>query len=64
MSHRISALISVLGVLTSAMLLVVAAREYHSGASALWLVGGAAIFLSAAFALVRDVRQLRAKRTG
>ncbi|MEU6882875.1 hypothetical protein [Streptomyces sp. NPDC046712] len=59
MTHRISALISAFGVLASAMLLAFAVREYRSGASVLWLVAGAGIFLSASYTLVRDVRQLR-----
>ncbi|WP_329538737.1 hypothetical protein [Streptomyces sp. NBC_01358] len=59
MTHRISALISVFGVLASVMLVVAGFREYRSGASVLWLVAGAVIFLSASFALVRDVRRLR-----
>ncbi|MFJ2650388.1 hypothetical protein ACIO1C_27160 [Streptomyces sp. NPDC087420] len=60
MTHRISALISVFGALTSMLLLVVAVREYRAGASALWIGAGAVIFLSALSALVRDVRRLRA----
>ncbi|KND32552.1 hypothetical protein [Streptomyces acidiscabies] len=63
MTHRISALISAFGVLVSVMLLVVAAREYRSGASVLWLVVGAATFLSALYALVRDIRRLRVEQT-
>ncbi|MFF4174290.1 hypothetical protein [Streptomyces sp. NPDC001744] len=59
MTHRISALISAFGVLGSVMLLVVAVREYRSGASVLWLVGGAVIFLGASCTLVRDARRLR-----
>jgi hypothetical protein len=41
------------------MLLVLAVREYRSGASVLWLVAGAVIFLSASYTLVRDARRLR-----
>jgi hypothetical protein len=52
-------LISTFGVLASVMLLVFAVREYRSGASVLWLVAGAVIFLSASYTLVRDVRRLR-----
>ncbi|MFD8975577.1 MULTISPECIES: hypothetical protein [unclassified Streptomyces] len=59
MTYRISALISTLGVLAGVMLLVLAVREYRSGASVLWLVAGAVIFLSASYTLVRDVRRLR-----
>lgn len=58
-THRISALISAFGVLASVLLVVLAVREYRSGASVLYLVAGAAIFSSASFALVRDVRRLR-----
>ncbi|MFE9137634.1 hypothetical protein [Streptomyces sp. NPDC007355] len=58
MTHRISALISTFGVLASVMLLVLVVREYRSGASVLWLVAGALIFLSASYTLVRDVRRL------
>ncbi|MFD4700023.1 hypothetical protein [Streptomyces niveus] len=59
MTHRISALISAFGVLAGMMLLVLAIREYRSGASALWIGAGAVIFLSALGTLVRDVRRLR-----
>ncbi|MDP5315793.1 MULTISPECIES: hypothetical protein [Streptomyces] len=59
MTHRISALISVFGVLASVMLVGAGFREYRSGASVLWLVAGAVTFLSASFTLVRDVRRLR-----
>jgi hypothetical protein len=62
-THRISALISAFGVLVSVMLLVGAVREYRSGASVLWLVAGTVIFLSASYALVRDVRRLRTRPT-
>ncbi|MFF8378233.1 hypothetical protein ACF07V_19155 [Streptomyces sp. NPDC015661] len=63
MTHRISALISAFGVLASMMLLVLAVREYRSGASVLWLVAGALIFLSASYTLVRDARRLRTGAT-
>ncbi|MEU0629575.1 hypothetical protein [Streptomyces sp. NPDC005989] len=59
MTHRISALISAFGVLVGVMLLVLAVREYRSGASFLWLVAGAMVFLSTSYTLVRDVRRLR-----
>lgn len=59
-THRISALISVLGVFPSVLLLVFAVREYRSGASVLWLMFGAVVFLSALYALVVDARRLRA----
>ncbi|GGS06264.1 hypothetical protein GCM10010220_68050 [Streptomyces parvulus] len=62
-TNRISALISAFGVLASVVLLVPAVREYRSGASVLWLVAGAVIFLSASYALVRDVRRLRTGST-
>jgi hypothetical protein len=58
-TNRVSALISAFGVLASTVLLAGAVREYRSGASALWIAAGAAIFLSALYALVRDVRRLR-----
>ncbi|MFB7212355.1 hypothetical protein [Streptomyces sp. NPDC056255] len=60
MTHRISALISAFGVLAGMVLLVLAVREYRSGASFLWLVAGAVIFLGTSYTLVRDVRRLRA----
>ncbi|MFE2942678.1 hypothetical protein ACFXKG_27030 [Streptomyces sp. NPDC059255] len=59
MTHRISALISAFGVLASVMLLVLAVREYRSGASFLWLVAGSVIFLGATYTLMRDARRLR-----
>ncbi|MEL5960055.1 hypothetical protein AADR41_35765 [Streptomyces sp. CLV115] len=59
MTHRISALISAFGVLAGMVLLILAVREYRSGASALWIGAGAVIFLSASYTLVRDARRLR-----
>ncbi|MFJ8539406.1 hypothetical protein [Streptomyces sp. NPDC093591] len=59
MTNRVSSLISAFGVLAGTVLLVGAVREYRSGASALWIAAGAVIFLSALYALVRDVRRLR-----
>ncbi|GAA3500859.1 hypothetical protein GCM10019016_079660 [Streptomyces prasinosporus] len=58
-AHRISILISVFGVLVSMALLMLAIREYRTGASAVWIGAGAAIFLSALYALVQDVRRSR-----
>ncbi|MFI8164150.1 hypothetical protein ACIQ9K_35970 [Streptomyces microflavus] len=58
MTHRISALISVFGVFASLTIFVVAVGEYRSGASALWPVFGAVLFLCALYALVRDARRL------
>lgn len=43
------------------MLLVVAVRDYRSGASVLWVAAGAVILAVALYALVRDVRRLRAE---
>lgn len=57
-ANRVSALISAVGVLASVMLVVAGTRECCSGASILWLVAGAVIFLSALYTLVRDVRRL------
>ncbi|MGW0927494.1 hypothetical protein [Streptomyces sp. NPDC002644] len=59
MTHRISALISALGVLAGLILLLPAVREYRSGASILWPVAGAVILLAASYTLVRDLRRLR-----
>ncbi|MEU2132679.1 hypothetical protein [Streptomyces sp. NPDC018352] len=59
MTHRISTLISAFGVLVGVMLLVLAVREFRSGASLLWLVAGAVVFLGTSYTLVRDVRRLR-----
>ncbi|MFI5772346.1 hypothetical protein ACIA74_28275 [Streptomyces sp. NPDC051658] len=59
MTNRISALISAFGFLASMLLLVLAVRDYRSGAPALWIGAGAVIFLSALYTLVRDVRRLR-----
>ncbi|WP_331755726.1 hypothetical protein [Streptomyces sp. NBC_01643] len=59
MTNRISALISAFGVLSTVTLLVLAVREYRSGASVLWLVAGAVIFLIASYTLVRDAWRLR-----
>jgi hypothetical protein len=62
-TNRISALISAFGVLPSVLLLVLAVREYRSGASILWIGAGVVIFLIALHALVRDVRRLLTKPT-
>ncbi|GAA1542158.1 hypothetical protein GCM10009730_59010 [Streptomyces albidochromogenes] len=62
MTNRVSALISAFGVLASTVMLAGAVREYRSGASALWIAAGAVIFLSAFYALVRDVRRLRTEQ--
>ncbi|MEV7708080.1 hypothetical protein [Streptomyces sp. NPDC088270] len=59
MANRISALISSFGVLAGLSLFALAVREYRSGASALWIVGGAVILLGAVHTHVRDVRRLR-----
>ncbi|MFF3846204.1 hypothetical protein [Streptomyces sp. NPDC002328] len=64
MDQRISVSISVVGVMASALLLVVGVRDYGDGESALWPVLGACVFGIAAYTLVRDVRQLRARRRG
>ncbi|MFJ2027043.1 hypothetical protein ACIODW_24990 [Streptomyces sp. NPDC087897] len=64
MTHRISALISVLGVFAGMLLLVLGIREYRSGASVLWLVFGALASLGAVHALVVDVRRLRTGQAG
>ncbi|MGW0614779.1 hypothetical protein [Streptomyces sp. NPDC002788] len=61
MANRVSALISVFGVLVSTLLLVGAVREYRSGLSGLWIGAGAVFFLCAVYALVRDVRRLLTK---
>ncbi|OII69900.1 hypothetical protein BJP39_15760 [Streptomyces sp. CC77] len=60
MAQRVSAWISAFGVLAAGLLLVVSVGEYRAGASVLWPVGGATVLLSAVYALVRDVRRLRA----
>jgi O-antigen/teichoic acid export membrane protein len=62
-THRISATISAFGVLVGVILLVAFVREYSSGASVLWGVAGAVIFLSASYTLVRDLRRLHARPT-
>ncbi|MFE0736089.1 hypothetical protein [Streptomyces sp. NPDC058855] len=61
MAHRVSTLISALGILPAVLLLVVAVRDYRSGASVLWVAAGAVILAVALYALVRDVRRLRAE---
>ncbi|MGQ4353087.1 hypothetical protein [Streptomyces drozdowiczii] len=59
MTNRSSALISAFGVLASVVLVVAGVCEYRFGASVLWLVAGAVIFLSASYTLARDVRRFR-----
>ncbi|WP_226962577.1 MULTISPECIES: hypothetical protein [unclassified Streptomyces] len=61
LAQRVSAWISAFGVLAAGLLLVVSAGEYRAGASVLWPVGGASVFLGAVYALVRDVRRLRTR---
>ncbi|MFB7527992.1 hypothetical protein ACFC0C_07040 [Streptomyces sp. NPDC056178] len=60
MTDRIGALLSAFGVLVGTSLLVLAVREYRSGASVFWIGAGAAILLGTVYTLVRDVRRLRA----
>ncbi|MFD7763577.1 hypothetical protein [Streptomyces microflavus] len=62
-TNRIDTLISVFGVFASLTVLVVAVGEYRSGASALWPLFGAVVFLCALYALVRDARRLLAEPT-
>ncbi|MFI8916850.1 hypothetical protein ACIGW4_35325 [Streptomyces sp. NPDC053513] len=62
-THRISVLISSFGLLAGMLLLLLAVREYRSGASPLWIGAGAVIFLGASYALVQDVRRLRSGPT-
>ncbi|WP_431951736.1 hypothetical protein [Actinacidiphila sp. bgisy167] len=59
MIPRISIALSAFGVAVSLGLLAVSIRDCRSGASVLWPAGAGAIFLAAAFALVRDVRNTR-----
>lgn len=61
MAHRVGTLISALGVLPAVLLLVVAVRDYRSGASVLWVAAGVVILAVTLYALVRDVRRLRAE---
>lgn len=61
MAHRVGTLISALGVLPVVLLLVVAVRDYRSGASVLWVAAGVVILAVTLYALVRDVRRLRAE---
>ncbi|RAJ32811.1 hypothetical protein K353_05809 [Kitasatospora sp. SolWspMP-SS2h] len=63
MTNRISALVSISGAVASVFLLLAAIRQYRSGGSALWLAAGVTILLCALFAVVRDVKRLRAEPT-
>ncbi|MDT0477911.1 hypothetical protein RM863_37915 [Streptomyces sp. DSM 41014] len=63
MTRLVSALISALGVLAGLLLLAGAVREYRSGASGLWIGAGALILVAASYALVRDVRDVRRRRS-
>ncbi|RMB79954.1 hypothetical protein [Streptomyces shenzhenensis] len=60
MTDRISTLISAFGVLVCT---VVLAMSIGSGMSAPWIAFWSATFLVALYALVRDVRHLRAGQT-
>jgi hypothetical protein len=51
--------ISAVGVLAATVLLVGAVLQYRDGASALWVVLGALILLSAVLTLLGDVRHTR-----
>ncbi|MFE2053378.1 hypothetical protein ACFXAS_33515 [Streptomyces sp. NPDC059459] len=61
-ANRISALISILEVVASMLLLALAVREYHSGATILWIGAAALLFGGASYTLMRDVRRLRSGR--
>jgi hypothetical protein len=58
MGNLISALISAVGLLVSSAFVYWGITDYQEGASALWF--GSAIFLCSLYALVKDVRRLRA----
>ncbi|MEU6815606.1 hypothetical protein [Streptomyces sp. NPDC046860] len=59
MTTRVSTLISAFGALVSVLLFAGAVGEYRSGASVLWPVVGAVLFLGASATLVRDLRRAR-----
>ncbi|MGW0941300.1 hypothetical protein ACWD4O_01940 [Streptomyces sp. NPDC002623] len=63
MTHRISAVVSAFGVLATVVLLIGSVREYRSGASGFWIAAGGVLFLITSYALIHDVRRLRAAPT-
>ncbi|MFF8843155.1 hypothetical protein ACF08N_10535 [Streptomyces sp. NPDC015127] len=63
MADRISALISLFGVLVSSMMLFGAVRDYQVGSSVRWVAAGAVLVLVACLTLVRDIRRLRTAAT-
>ncbi|WP_340383883.1 hypothetical protein U5640_38875 [Streptomyces sp. SS7] len=62
-TSRLGAPLSAFGAVAGAVLLVAAARERRSGASAPGLAAAGVVFLGALSAWVRDVRRLRRERT-
>ncbi|MFD4828659.1 hypothetical protein ACFWPV_02210 [Streptomyces uncialis] len=60
MANLISTAISVLGSLVSAFVLLMFIGDRSSGGSAIWIWAAAVLFLIAVYALVKDVRRLRA----
>ncbi|MFE7976639.1 hypothetical protein [Streptomyces shenzhenensis] len=62
MTDLVNTLISAFGVVASTALLAMAVSQYRSGESALWIAFAGVVFLAAFYALVRDVRHLRAGR--
>ncbi|MGC5000190.1 MULTISPECIES: hypothetical protein [unclassified Streptomyces] len=63
MTKSVSTLISAVGALVGVLLLALAVGEYRSGASAVWPVTAAVIFLCASYTLVRDLRRARTGTT-
>lgn len=57
-AHRISLLISALGVVAGTLLLAISLDAYATGGSASWLAWGLAIFSTAVYALVQDARRM------
>jgi hypothetical protein len=63
MNPRISLLLNAFGTIPATVLLVLAVDRYRSGASVMWVVVGAALFLWSVQALLQDIRRLRRRPT-
>ncbi|MEU7023966.1 hypothetical protein AB0C52_19365 [Streptomyces sp. NPDC048717] len=60
MAHRITALLTVVGVVGGTLFLAAAIDAFRAGGTPVWLVAGGGVFLGTVLARVRDARRPRA----
>ncbi|BAU86946.1 hypothetical protein SLA_6077 [Streptomyces laurentii] len=59
MAHRITALLTVAGVVAGTLFLAASIDAFRAGGPALWLVAGGTVFLGTVLVRVRDIRRAR-----